>query len=371
MIDTHLLPPLLYVWHNQSHLLLASASEGHALPAVSQWDCCRSSTLCISADERDETNGDRIISGFSVCGPCRSAFCALICLRTHSEVEALSLLLIGSSLTDVCLAHVGVRGSGFDRLCGLAVLEGLWHIEVLHCEHVLEGLHGRVEGLPHLTHTHSRQTQPKLRFQITFLLNIFIWNLYASKQLKDVVILPDVHIYKYILVSQTSWVVQTGLNHWGPSAQHFDWHTANNGVISFLAWSIVTWKINYVPSMCGRQAGSTHILIHDWLALTHIHTQVTFKHIHVSHSGLGDPACWSAPPPTSGHRGRPHRSVSDYVKMNMLGDSSEDWFVLVACYCDRRVGCWLPIPVQKPMELLKTLQELIVKTNSSLMRHKL
>ena len=220
-------------------------------------------------------------------------------------------------------------------------------------------------------HTHSRQTQPKLRFQITFLLNIFIWNLYASKQLKDVVILPDVHIYKYILVSQTSWVVQTGLNHWGPSAQHFDWHTANNGVISFLAWSIVTWKINYVPSMCGRQAGSTHILIHDWLALTHIHTQVTFKHIHVSHSGLGDPACWSAPPPTSGHRGRPHRSVSDYVKMNMLGDSSEDWFVLVACYCDRRVGCWLPIPVQKPMELLKTLQELIVKTNSSLMRHKL
>lgn len=33
-------------------------------------------------------------------------------------------------------------------------------------------------------------------------------NLYTSKQLKDIVIIPDVHIYKYILVSQTSWVVQ-------------------------------------------------------------------------------------------------------------------------------------------------------------------
>lgn len=49
----------------------------------------------------------------------------LISLKTHSEVEALCLLLIGSSLCDVCLAHVGVRGSRFNRLCGLAVLEGL------------------------------------------------------------------------------------------------------------------------------------------------------------------------------------------------------------------------------------------------------
>lgn len=55
----------------------------------------------------------------------KQCLCALICLRTHSEVEALSLLLIGSSLSDVGLAHVGVRGSRFDRLCGLAVLEGL------------------------------------------------------------------------------------------------------------------------------------------------------------------------------------------------------------------------------------------------------
>lgn len=82
--------------------------------------------------------------------PC---LCALICPRTHSEVEALSLVLIGSSLHNVCLAHVGVRGSRFDRLSGLAVREGLRHIKVLHCEHVLKGLHGGVQSLPHLTHT--------------------------------------------------------------------------------------------------------------------------------------------------------------------------------------------------------------------------
>lgn len=121
-------------------------------------------------------------------------------------------------------------------------------------------------------HTHSRQTQPKLQLKMTFLLNIFIWNLYTSKQLKDIVIIPDVHIYKYILVSQTSWVVQTGLNHWGPSAQHFDWHTANNRVISFLASSIVTWKINYVPSMCGRQEGSAWISLFMTDRLWHIYT---------------------------------------------------------------------------------------------------
>lgn len=94
--------------------------------------------------------------------------CVLICLRTHSEVEALGLLLIGSSLTDVCLAHVGVRGSRFDRLCGLAVLEGLGHIKVLHCEHVLKGLHGCIESLPHLAHRADERyfTQyPRLKYQ--------------------------------------------------------------------------------------------------------------------------------------------------------------------------------------------------------------
>lgn len=57
--------------------------------------------------------------------------------RTHGEVEALGLLLIGSSLSDVRLAHVGVRGSRLDRLRGLAVLEGLRNIEVFHGQHVL------------------------------------------------------------------------------------------------------------------------------------------------------------------------------------------------------------------------------------------
>lgn len=85
--------------------------------------------------------------------------CVPIGQRTHSEVEALGLLLIGSSLTDVCLAHVGVRGGRFDRLRRLAVLEGLGHVKVLHCEHVLEGLHGCIKSLPHLVGSRPTQLQ--------------------------------------------------------------------------------------------------------------------------------------------------------------------------------------------------------------------
>lgn len=80
------------------------------------------------------------------------------CVGTHGEVEAFRLLLIGSSLADVCLAHVGVGGGGFHRLGGLAVLESLGNVKVLHGEHVLKGLHGRVKRLPHLTHTHTLLT---------------------------------------------------------------------------------------------------------------------------------------------------------------------------------------------------------------------
>lgn len=142
-------------WTHKSYLLLTSASGGHAWPAVWQWDCCHSSTPCTSADETEKKKNSNS-SNQGVCCPCWGAF--PIWPRTHSEVEALSLLLIGSSLTDVCLAHVGVRGSRFDRLCGLAVLEGLGHIKVLHCEHVLKRLHGCIKGLPHLTHATDNTT---------------------------------------------------------------------------------------------------------------------------------------------------------------------------------------------------------------------
>lgn len=72
-------------------------------------------------------------------------------MRTYSKVEALSFLLIGSPFRDVGLAHVGVGRSRFDRLGGLAVLEGLRNIKVLHGEHILKGLHGGVKSLLHLT----------------------------------------------------------------------------------------------------------------------------------------------------------------------------------------------------------------------------
>lgn len=80
-----------------------------------------------------------------------------VCVRaiTHGEVESFRLLLIGSSLADVGFAHVGVGGGRFHGLGGLAVLEGLGNVKVFHGEHVLEGLHGCVKCLPHLTQTHT------------------------------------------------------------------------------------------------------------------------------------------------------------------------------------------------------------------------
>lgn len=81
------------------------------------------------------------------------AYPVCVCVRTHGEVETFRLLLIGSSLTDVCLAHVGVGGGWFHWLGGLAMLEGLGNVKVFHSEHVLKGLHGCVKRLPNLTHT--------------------------------------------------------------------------------------------------------------------------------------------------------------------------------------------------------------------------
>ena len=74
----------------------------------------------------------------------------LVVRVTHSEVEALGLLLIGSSPSNIDFAHVGVGRGRLDRLSGLAVLESLRHIKVLHRQHVLQCLHGGIQSLPHL-----------------------------------------------------------------------------------------------------------------------------------------------------------------------------------------------------------------------------
>lgn len=66
-------------------------------------------------------------------------------------------------------------------------------------------------------------------------------------------------------------------------------------VIGFLAWGMVTWKINYVSSMCGSQEGSVPFHIHSRQPQTHLHTLLTFKQVDVSHSGHSDSACCGGP----------------------------------------------------------------------------
>ena len=108
---------------------------------------CRSNGLKTKWHQKYSTSGQNVYAVYT-----HDMFCTCISLRTHGEVETLSFLLVSSPLNNVCLAHIGVRGSWFDRLCGLAMLEGIWNIKVLHSEHVLKGLHGGIKSLPHLSH---------------------------------------------------------------------------------------------------------------------------------------------------------------------------------------------------------------------------
>lgn len=80
-------------------------------------------------------------------------------------------MLIGPPLADVGLAHVGVRRGRLDRLGGLAVLEGLGHVKVLHRQHVLEGLHRRIQSLLHL-HTDKRNNKSTV--------NLFFWGIFET-----------------------------------------------------------------------------------------------------------------------------------------------------------------------------------------------
>lgn len=82
----------------------------------------------------------------------------LVVRATHSEVEALGLLLIGSSPSNVDFAHVGVGRGRLDRLSGLAVLESLRHIKVLDRKHVLQRLHGGIQGLSYLRNTKREES---------------------------------------------------------------------------------------------------------------------------------------------------------------------------------------------------------------------
>lgn len=69
---------------------------------------------------------------------------------TYRKIKHFCLLLVCSPFGDVDLAHVGLRGSRLYRLCGPTVLEGVRDIKVLHGQHVLQGLHGGIQGFSHL-----------------------------------------------------------------------------------------------------------------------------------------------------------------------------------------------------------------------------
>lgn len=161
--------------------------------------------------------------------------CVLRSLWTHGEVEALGLLLIGPSLADVGLAHVGVGRGRLHRLCGLAVLEGLGHVEVLHCEHVMEGLHGCIQSLLHLTHKTKNYSEEK------------------PQEFSQCLCFSYTFVPCFFQIFPVSQIIQ---RRHAASSQRFDWHAVNNRVISFLAWSSPTWKINYVSSTWDRQEGS-------------------------------------------------------------------------------------------------------------------
>lgn len=71
-------------------------------------------------------------------------------LFSHSEVEELRLLLVGSFLGQTRFVQVSVRHAGLDRLGGRAVGEALGHVEVLQHGHVLQRGQSRSPGLLHL-----------------------------------------------------------------------------------------------------------------------------------------------------------------------------------------------------------------------------
>ena len=73
---------------------------------------------------------------------------------TYRKIEHFCLLLVGSPLGDVDLAHVGLGGGRLHRLRGPAVLEGVRDVKVLHGQHVLQGLHGGIQSFSNLEKHH-------------------------------------------------------------------------------------------------------------------------------------------------------------------------------------------------------------------------
>lgn len=83
----------------------------------------------------------------------------------YREVKHLSLLLVRSPLGHVQLAHVGLGRHRLNGFSGAAVLEGIRYVKVLHRQHVLQRLHGGIQGLSHLhrwgEYSKERQRQMK------------------------------------------------------------------------------------------------------------------------------------------------------------------------------------------------------------------
>lgn len=84
---------------------------------------------------------------------------------TYCKIKHFCFLLVGSSFGDVDLAHVGLRGGRLYRFCRPTVLESIRDVEVFHSQHVLQGLHGGVQGFSHLGKTACQQKSFSVRMQ--------------------------------------------------------------------------------------------------------------------------------------------------------------------------------------------------------------
>lgn len=73
------------------------------------------------------------------------------------------------------LAHVGLRGHRLNGFSGAAVLERIRHVKVLYSQHVLQRLHGGIQGLSHLHRWGNIEREEDDKLSILSLGHIFLF----------------------------------------------------------------------------------------------------------------------------------------------------------------------------------------------------
>lgn len=97
---------------------------------------------------------------------------------THRKVERFCLLLVRPPLGHVQLAYVGLGSHRLNGFSGATMLKGIWYIKVFHCQHVLQCLHGGIQGLPHLHRRRAKNMMNKASHVTHFLYFSFIFMMY-------------------------------------------------------------------------------------------------------------------------------------------------------------------------------------------------